>query len=110
MRVQKGIVGTDEQVGYMEKLLGAHKTLIQSEADMTSARLAIVGRCEESKRTYLNNWLKKWQLYLSLTRSYSMSLKKKRMADTFESKDRRHRINWKRKVGEKIYKNQRKRY
>ena len=59
VRVQKGIIGTDEQVSYMEKLMGAHKTLIQSEADITSSRLAIVGQCEEEKRTHLNVWLKR---------------------------------------------------
>ena len=59
MRVQKGIVGTDEQVFYMEKLMAAHKTLIQSEAEITSARLAIVGQCEEGKRPHLNTWLKR---------------------------------------------------
>lgn len=38
VRVKKGIVSTDEQVAFMEKLLGAHKTLIQAEADITTAR------------------------------------------------------------------------
>jgi hypothetical protein len=59
VRVQKGIVGTDEQVSYMEKLLGAHKTLIQSEADITSARLSITGQCDEQQRPHLNTWLKR---------------------------------------------------
>ncbi|WP_051790805.1 hypothetical protein [Endozoicomonas montiporae] len=59
VRVQKGIIGTDEQVGYMEKLMAAHKTLIQSEADITSARLAIVGQCDADKRPHLNVWLKR---------------------------------------------------
>ena len=62
VRVQKGIIGTDEQVSYMEKLMGAHKTLIQSEAEITSARLAIVGQCGEDKRPHLNAWLKRMAL------------------------------------------------
>ncbi|OED44685.1 hypothetical protein ACH42_06920 [Endozoicomonas sp. (ex Bugula neritina AB1)] len=59
VRIKKGIVGVDEQIGLMEKLLGAHKTLIQSEADITAARLAITGQCSEDKRESLNNWLKR---------------------------------------------------
>ena len=57
VRVKKGIVSTDEQVAYMEKLLGAHKTLIQAE--ITSARLAIAGQCADDKRPVLNDWLKR---------------------------------------------------
>lgn len=59
VRVKKGIVSTDEQVGFMEKLLGAHKTLIQAEADITTARLGIAGQCSDDKRPMLNTWLKK---------------------------------------------------
>ncbi|MFK0572511.1 hypothetical protein [Endozoicomonas sp.] len=43
----------------MEKLLGAHKTLIQAEASITTARLGITGQCSEDKRSSLNNWLKR---------------------------------------------------
>lgn len=43
----------------MEKLLAAHKTLTQSETDITAARLAIVGQCDEDKRPHLNTWLKR---------------------------------------------------
>ena len=43
----------------MEKLLTTHKTLIQSESDMTSPRLAIVGQCDEDKQPHLNTWLKR---------------------------------------------------
>ncbi|MGO0307850.1 hypothetical protein ACTL6P_14810 [Endozoicomonas acroporae] len=42
----------------MEKLLGAHKTLIQAEADITTARLGITGQCSDDKRPLLNVWLK----------------------------------------------------
>lgn len=59
VRVKKGIVSTDEQVTYMEKLLAAHKTLIQAEAEITSARLAIAGQCADDKRPVLNDWLKR---------------------------------------------------
>ena len=59
VRVQKGLVGTDEQVSYLEKLLTANKALIQAEAEITSSRLAIVGQCEDSKRALLNVWLKR---------------------------------------------------
>lgn len=59
VRVKKGIVSTDEQVGYMEKLLGAHKTLIQAEADITTARLGITGQCASDKREILNDWLRR---------------------------------------------------
>ena len=58
VRVKKGIVSTDEQVAFMEKLLGAHKTLIQAEADITTARLGITGQCSDDKRPLLNAWLK----------------------------------------------------
>ena len=59
VRVQKGIVSTDEQVGYLEKLLTAHKTLTQAEADITASRLAISGQCSDDKRDLLNGWLKR---------------------------------------------------
>ena len=59
VRVKKGVVGTDEQVAYMEKLMAAHKTLIQAEADITATRLAIAGQCSDDKRPVLNNWLKR---------------------------------------------------
>ena len=42
----------------MEKLLGAHITLIQAEADITTARLGIIGQCSDDKRPLLNAWLK----------------------------------------------------
>ncbi|MBO9496471.1 hypothetical protein J7438_20650 [Thalassotalea sp. G20_0] len=58
VRVKKGIVSTDEQVAFMEKLLGVHKTLIQAEADITTARLGITGQCSDDKRPLLNAWLK----------------------------------------------------
>ena len=41
VRVKKGVVGTDEQAAYMKKLMAAHKTLIQAEADITATRLAV---------------------------------------------------------------------
>ena len=59
VRVKKGVVSTDEQVAYMEKLMAAHKTLIQAEADITATRLAIAGQCSDDKRPVLNNWLKR---------------------------------------------------
>ena len=59
VRVQKGLTGTDEQVGYMEKLLAAHETELKAEADITAARLAIAGQCAEHRRAELNNWLKR---------------------------------------------------
>ena len=37
----------------MEKLLGAHKTLIQAQANI------ITGRCSDDKWPVLNDWLKK---------------------------------------------------
>ncbi|WP_257296824.1 hypothetical protein [Endozoicomonas sp. YOMI1] len=44
----------------MEKLLSAHKTLTQAEADIITitARLGITGRCSDDKRPLLNAWLK----------------------------------------------------
>ena len=59
VRVQKGLAETSEQVTYMEKLLGAHETLIKAEADITTSRLSIVAQCEDRKRGLLNNWLKR---------------------------------------------------
>lgn len=58
VRVQKGLVDVGEQVGYMEKLLAAHKTYVDAKAKITSARLTITAGCLGSKRPRLNNWLK----------------------------------------------------
>lgn len=53
MRVKKGVASTDEQVAYMEKLMAAHKTLIQAEADITATRLAIPGSVLTTSGQYL---------------------------------------------------------
>ena len=59
VRVQKGLVSTDEQVSYLEKLLAANKALIQANAQITSSRLTIVGQCSDEQRSHLNVWLKR---------------------------------------------------
>ena len=57
VRVKKGIASITEQVGYLEKVLNAEGEVEKYKADMTAARLTLVGYCREEERRNMNNYL-----------------------------------------------------
>lgn len=56
-RVGLGIVGVDEQVGYLEKVAQAQATLDDAAARIEGARMALVGQCRDGVADEVNRYL-----------------------------------------------------
>jgi hypothetical protein len=57
VRVQRGIVDSGEQVGYLEKVSTAYEQLIMQRATITEKRLALVSLCRPSTAPALDEYL-----------------------------------------------------
>ena len=57
VRVGSGIVGVDEQVRYLEKVIEWQEKKEVAEANITEARLSLVGQCRTNVRAIVNGFL-----------------------------------------------------
>jgi hypothetical protein len=57
LRVQRGIVGAEEQIGYLKDVALAVSDLDAANAAIISARLALSGQCRDEVRAQVNNFL-----------------------------------------------------
>lgn len=57
LRVQRGIVGAEEQIGYLKEVALAVSDLDAANAAIISARLALSGQCRDDVRGQVNNFL-----------------------------------------------------
>lgn len=49
LRVKHGVAETTEQAGYLEKLANQVEAIAKAEADITAARLALLGMCQDDR-------------------------------------------------------------
>lgn len=56
-RVALGLVGAEEQVGYLEKVIEAQSKLDDAEAGLDGARLALIGQCRDEAADRVNNYI-----------------------------------------------------
>jgi hypothetical protein len=59
VRVQLGVIDATEQVGYLEKVIGAYDQIHTQEAAITEKRLALTGLCRDNARDVLDRYLRK---------------------------------------------------
>lgn len=57
VRVNQGIADAEEQIRYLDKVSAAEKELIDSEAKIMQARLALVAMCRDSESDRMNSYL-----------------------------------------------------
>jgi hypothetical protein len=57
LRVQRGIAGAEEQIGYLKEVALAVSDLDAANAAIISARLALSGQCRDDVRGSVNNFL-----------------------------------------------------
>jgi hypothetical protein len=57
VRVQGGVVGATEQVGYLEKVAKAYEDEIEAETDIITARLALAALCAGDQYEAMNSYL-----------------------------------------------------
>ena len=57
VRVQGGVVGTVEQVTYLEKVAKAYESEIDAETDIMTARLALSALCAGNQYDTMNAYL-----------------------------------------------------
>lgn len=57
LRVQRGIAGAEEQIGYLRDVAQAVSDLDAANAAIISARLALSGQCRDDVRPAVNNFL-----------------------------------------------------
>jgi len=57
LRVQRGIAGAEEQIGYLKDVAAAVSDLDAANAAIISARLALSGQCRDEVRGSVNNFL-----------------------------------------------------
>lgn len=57
LRVQRGIAGAEEQIGYLRDVAQAVSDLDAANAAIISARLALSGQCRDEVRGTVNNYL-----------------------------------------------------
>ncbi|MPX97967.1 hypothetical protein EHW61_15105 [Salinivibrio sp. VYel6] len=58
-RVTEGIANVNEQVGYLEKVAGSQRDVLQFEAKVTEFRLALAAMCDDTQQAMMNDYLKK---------------------------------------------------
>lgn len=58
-RVTEGIANVNEQVGYLEKVAGSQRDVLQFEAKVTEFRLALAAMCDDTQQAVMNDYLKK---------------------------------------------------
>ena len=54
-----GVVSVQEQIKYLEKVISSQQKITVSLAEITEARLALAGGCEDRKRKPLAKYLRK---------------------------------------------------
>ena len=59
VRVQLGVIDAKEQVGYLEKVIGAYDQIHIQEAALIEKRLALTGLCRDDARPVLDSYLRK---------------------------------------------------
>ena len=57
VRVQLGVVSVQEQIKYLEKVISSQQKITASLAEITEARLALSGGCDDRKRKKLAGYL-----------------------------------------------------
>lgn len=57
VRVSVGVADADEQVRYLDKVAAAEEDLIQAEANILEARLALVGMCRDEEADRVSAYL-----------------------------------------------------
>lgn len=58
VRVQMGVVSVQEQIQYLEKVIASQQKITSSVAEITEARLALAGGCDDRKRKPLADFLR----------------------------------------------------
>lgn len=59
IRVAQGVAETSEQVGYLERVAAAQRSLIASQAALTQHRLALVSQCADNKAGPINAYIQR---------------------------------------------------